>query len=58
MNNLKKEKKQFISDLKVGSMADTIFVVSKKQVRKKKNNEDYCIITLQDKEGIGIACNW
>jgi 3'-5' exoribonuclease len=51
MNNLRKEKKQFISDLKVGSIADTIFVVSKKQVRKKKNNEDYCIVTLQDKEG-------
>ena len=51
MNNLKKEKKQFISDLKVGSNADTIFVVSKKQIRKKKNNEDYCIVTFQDKEG-------
>jgi len=44
-------KKQFISDLEAGARADSIFMVAKKQVRKKKNGDDYCAVTLQDKEG-------
>jgi len=44
-------KKQFISDLGAGAKADSIFMVAKKQVRKKKNGDDYCAVTLQDKEG-------
>lgn len=44
-------KKQFISDLEAGAKADSIFMVAKKQVRKKKNGDDYCAVTLQDKEG-------
>lgn len=44
-------KKQYISDLKVGIPVDSLFVVSKKLVKKKKNGEDFCTVTLQDKEG-------
>ena len=44
-------KKQFISDLEAGARADSIFMVAKKQVRKKKNGDDYCAVTLQDKTG-------
>jgi len=44
-------KKQFISDLEAGARADSIFMVARKQVRKKKNGDDYCAVTLQDKEG-------
>ncbi|MBE3089778.1 MAG: HD domain-containing protein [Actinobacteria bacterium] len=44
-------KKQFISDLEAGARADSIFMVAKKQVRKKKNGDDYCAVTFQDKEG-------
>ena len=44
-------KKQFISDLEAGAKVDSIFMVAKKQVRKKKNGDDYCAVTLQDKEG-------
>ena len=48
---MKTGKKQFISDLEAGARADSIFMVAKKQVRKKKNGDDYCTVTLQDKEG-------
>ena len=51
-------KKQYISDLKVGTCIDSLFVVSKKLIKKKKNNEDYCIVTLQDKEGSIEAVIW
>ena len=51
-------KKQYISDLKEGSSVDSLFVVSKKLIKKKKNNEDYCVITLQDKEGSIEAIIW
>ena len=51
-------KKQYISDLKVGTFIDSLFVVSKKLIKKKKNNEDYCVVTLQDKEGSIEAVIW
>jgi len=51
-------KKQFISDLEAGARADSIFMVAKKQVRKKKNGDDYCAVTLQDKEGSIEGVAW
>ncbi len=44
-------KKQFTSDLTIGGKAESIFVVADKQVRKKRNGDDYCTVTLQDREG-------
>lgn len=44
-------KKQYVVDLKVGKPVDSVFVVSKKIVKQKKNGEDYCLVTLQDKGG-------
>jgi 3'-5' exoribonuclease len=44
-------KGQFISDLKIGVKVNSIFIVVNKQVRKKKNGDDYCTVTLQDREG-------
>ena len=44
-------KKQFISDLKIGSKVESVFMVANKQVRKKKNGDDYCTLVLQDREG-------
>lgn len=44
-------KKQYVSNLKVGTNVNSLFVVSHKSIKKKKNNDDYCAVTLQDKEG-------
>ncbi|MEA2016258.1 MAG: HD domain-containing protein [Actinomycetota bacterium] len=45
------EKKQFISDLKVGGRVESIFAVAERKVRKKRNGDDYCTVTLQDRDG-------
>lgn len=52
------KKEQFISDLKVGDLVETTFVVSEKQVKKKKNGEDYCMVTLQDTSGTLESVLW
>lgn len=52
------KKEQFLSDLKVGDMVETSFVVSEKQVKKKKNGEDYCTVTLQDRSGTVEGVLW
>ena len=52
------KKEQFLSDLKVGDLVETIFVVSEKQVKKKKNGEDYCTVTLQDRGGTVEGVMW
>jgi 3'-5' exoribonuclease len=52
------EKEQFLSDLKVGDLVETIFVVSEKQVKKKKNGQDYCTVTLQDRGGTVEGVLW
>ena len=44
-------KKQFVSDLKVGAKVESVFIVADKQIRKKKDGGDYCTVTLQDREG-------
>jgi 3'-5' exoribonuclease len=44
-------KKQFISDLRIGVKVDSVFMVAAKQIRKKKNGEDYCTVVLQDRDG-------
>jgi 3'-5' exoribonuclease len=44
-------KKQFISDLEIGVKVESIFIVANKQIRKKKSGDDYCTVTLQDREG-------
>jgi len=51
ITGMETSKKQFISDLRTGTKAESIFMVARKQVRKKKNGDDYCAVTLQDKEG-------
>lgn len=45
------QKKQFVADLKVGQNVWSIFAVGKKIVKKKKNGDDFCLVTLQDKGG-------
>ena len=45
------KKEQFISDLNVGNIVDSVFVAAGKQVRQKKNGEDFCTVSLQDREG-------
>ncbi len=44
-------KNQYVLDLKVGNSVNSTFVVSRKIIKKKKNGDDYCIVTLQDKSG-------
>ncbi|MGM0365977.1 MAG: 3'-5' exoribonuclease YhaM family protein [Actinomycetota bacterium] len=48
---MRNEKKQFVVDLEVGKPVNSIFAVSRKMVKKKKNGDDFCLITLQDKGG-------
>jgi len=52
------KKEQFLSDLKVGDLVETTFVVSEKQVKKKKNGQDYCTVTMQDKGGTVEGVIW
>ena len=52
------KKEQFISDQKVGDLVETTFVVSEKQIKKKKNGEDYCTVTLQDSSGTVEGVLW
>jgi len=52
------KKEQFIGDLKIGDMVDTSFIVSVKKVKKKKNGEDYCTLTLQDSSGTLEGVMW
>ncbi|MBC7334515.1 MAG: hypothetical protein H5T85_08735, partial [Actinobacteria bacterium] len=51
-------KKQYVTDLKVGIPVDSCFVVARKEVKKKKNGEDFCSVTLQDKTGKIEAVIW
>lgn len=52
------KKEQFISDLKIGENTDSVFAVARKQIRKKKNGEEYCTVTLQDKKGSVEGVLW
>ncbi|MCJ7665524.1 MAG: HD domain-containing protein [Actinobacteria bacterium] len=52
------KKEQFLSDLKVGDLVETTFIVSEKQVKKKKNGQDYCTVTLQDSSGTLEGVLW
>ncbi len=52
------KKEQFISDLKIGENADSVFAVARKQVKKKKNGDMYCTVTLQDKKGSVEGVLW
>lgn len=52
------EKTQFVREIKVGDMVESTFVVSQKQVKKKKNGEDYCTVTFQDKSGVLEGVMW
>ncbi len=51
-------KKQFITDIKVGDNFDSTVIVSEKQVKKKKNGEDYCTVTFQDRTGTIEGILW
>ncbi len=45
------KKSHYISDLNIGTKVSTMFVVAKKQVKKKRNGDEYCTVSFQDKEG-------
>ncbi len=45
------KKEQFISGLDIGTKVDSVFVAARKQVRQKKNGEDFCTVSLQDRDG-------
>jgi len=51
-------KRQFISDIKIGDNFDSTVIVSDKQAKKKKNGEDYCTVTLQDRTGTIEGILW
>ncbi|MBN1299506.1 MAG: HD domain-containing protein [Actinobacteria bacterium] len=51
-------KNQFIKDLKPQSPVDSVFLISRKNIKKKKNNEQYCILSLMDKSGSIDAIFW
>jgi 3'-5' exoribonuclease len=51
-------KEQFTSDLAVGGKVESTFAVAGKQVRQKKNGEDYCTVMLQDREGTIDGVLW
>jgi len=51
-------KEQFTSDLAVGVKVESIFAVAGRQVRQKKNGEDYCTVMLQDKKGTIDGVLW
>ncbi len=55
---MKISKTQFINDIKVGDTVDSFFIISEKQVKKKKNGEDYCTVLLQDREGMLEGVIW
>ena len=44
-------KKTFVNELVQGSSVDSVFLLTKKILKKKKSGEDYCIICLQDRSG-------
>ncbi len=44
-------KKQFVKNIKAGLNISSIFLLIKKQIKRKKSGENYWIITLQDKSG-------
>ncbi len=52
------KKNQFISGLSVGTRVDSVFAVARKQIRQKKNGEDFCTVTLQDREGTIEGVLW
>jgi 3'-5' exoribonuclease len=55
---MKINKTQFINDIKAGDAVDSFFIISEKQVKKKKNGEDYCTVLLQDREGTVEGIIW
>ncbi|GFP31490.1 hypothetical protein HKBW3S34_02410, partial [Candidatus Hakubella thermalkaliphila] len=44
-------KNQYVSELTNGSIINSAFVVSKKQISQKKDGSSYCRLELQDKSG-------
>jgi 3'-5' exoribonuclease len=51
-------KKQFINDLMPNMEVDTVFAVSRKNIRKKKSGEEYCSLNLSDKTGNIESIMW
>lgn len=45
------KKSQYVSDLTIGTKVNTIFAVAKKQVKKKRNGDEYCTVNFQDRKG-------
>ena len=44
-------RKQLIKDLAPGTVINSVFLLTKKILKKKKNGEDFCIVAFQDKSG-------
>jgi 3'-5' exoribonuclease len=51
-------KKQYIKDLRAGMPVDSIFVISRKTIKKTKSEQDYCLVCLQDKDGLIDGIMW
>jgi len=51
-------KTQFIKDLKPGSIVDSVFLLVNKASKKKKNGEEFCVLSFQDKSGIIDGIVW
>ena len=52
------EKGQFIANVNKGELEPSTFVVSQKQVKKKKDGKDFCTVTFQDKSGTIEGIIW
>jgi 3'-5' exoribonuclease len=52
------KEKQFIQDLVPNMAVDTVFAVTRKNVRKNKNGGEYCSLSLSDKTGNIEAVMW
>ena len=52
------KKDQFISDLNVGTRVDSVFAIARKQIRQKKNGDDFCTVALQDRKGTIEGVLW
>lgn len=50
--------KQFVRDLEDGAVVDSHFLVTGREIRKKKSGEDYLALTLADSSGTVKAVLW
>jgi len=50
-------KNQYLKDINIGSIVDSVFILAKKTIKKTKNGQDFCVLSFQDNSGSieGIA---